>query len=111
MKAAAWITLFYGIIILIGGVIGHLKAGSAASLIMGTSFGVLLILSSFGIFRDHLFPAYSALLLTLILDAFFTYRWLFSLKFIPSGLLAVISLIVLFLLVSLMKTHLTRRRR
>ena len=110
MKAAAWITLFYGILILIGGIIGHLKAGSAASLIMGLAFGILLILSSFGMFKNRLFPAYVALLLTLILDAFFTYRWLFTFQFMPSGLFAIISLVVLFLLVILLRAHLIQRR-
>lgn len=110
MKAAAWIILIYGIVVLVGGVIGHLQAGSAASLITGASFGILLLLSSIGMFRDHLFPTYAALILTLLLDAFFTYRWVLTMKFFPAGIMSLLSLIVLIAATQLVKNHLKRQR-
>lgn len=85
---------------------GHIKAGSTVSLISGSVFGLLLVLASFGMFRDHLLPAYFSLILTLILDAIFTYRWLLTFKFMPSGLMSLITLGVLIALLVLLRSYL-----
>lgn len=100
-----YIVALYGILILIGGIIGHIKAGSNASLVMGVTFGFLVLLSSGGMFSKKLFKksVYLALILTLLLDAFFSYRFLATMKFMPSGLLAVVSLGVLVSLVSYLR--------
>lgn len=103
MKPAGWITLFYGLIVIAGGVMGYVKAASAASLIMGSIFGVLLVISAIGMMRKRLFSAYFAILLTLFLDAFFAYRWMFSFKFMPSGLMSLLSLAVLLVVVLLVR--------
>lgn len=89
-----YIVALYGILILVGGIIGHIKAGSCASLVMGVGFGVLLLLAAGGMFLKKFFKkaVYFAVILTLILDAFFTYRFLATMKFMPSGLLALVSL-------------------
>jgi uncharacterized membrane protein (UPF0136 family) len=101
-----YIVALYGLLILVGGIIGHIKAGSTASLVMGVVFGLLLLLSSGAMFSKKYFKkgVYSALILTLILDAFFTYRYLATMKFMPSGLLVLISLGVIVSLI----THLRR---
>ena len=98
----SYLIFIYGLLILTGGIIGHAKAGSHASLVMGTVFGLLLLVSGFGILlKKYLKPAtYLALILTFILDAFFTYRYLNSMKFMPSGLLALVSLGVMLALVN-----------
>lgn len=107
MKAAAWITLFYGLTVIAGGLIGYLKAHSTASVVMGSICGFLLLLSALGLMGRMRAPAYLALFVTFVLDVFFTYRWIFSLKFMPSGLMSVISTIVLVILFILVRT--TRR--
>ena len=100
-----YIVAFYGLLILIGGIIGHIKAGSNASLVMGIVFGLLLLLSSGGMFSKKYFKKsiYSALILTLILDAFFTYRFLATMKFMPPGLLALVSLGVMASLITYLR--------
>jgi uncharacterized membrane protein (UPF0136 family) len=92
----------YGILILIGGIIGHAKAGSTASLAMGVIFGFLLFVAAGCMFSKRLYKrgVYSALVLTLLLDAFFSYRYMSSMKFMPSGMLALVSLGVMLFLVS-----------
>jgi uncharacterized membrane protein (UPF0136 family) len=109
MKSVGIITLFYGLLILLGGVMGHIKAASTASLYTGIVFGLLAILLSFGIFKKSLLSAYFAILLTFILDAFFTYRLLLTMKFMPAGMMAVISTIVLILQASLIKKSLSNK--
>jgi uncharacterized membrane protein (UPF0136 family) len=103
MKKSAHLVLLYGVIILIGGLIGHYKTASTASLYSGLIFGVLLIASSLGIYMKKVWAAYAALLLTLILDGFFTYRYALTGNFMPSGLLSLISLIMLLIQAKLLK--------
>lgn len=94
-----YVVLIYGLFILIGGIMGH-RSGSTASLVMGTFFGALLIIASLGMFKRRKWGVYGALILTLILDGFFTYRYFLSLKFMPPGMLAVVSLGVMILLIA-----------
>jgi uncharacterized membrane protein (UPF0136 family) len=90
-----YLTIFYGIFILIGGIIGYVKAGSLASLAMGVIFGALLIGSAFW----RRWGRVLALISTLFLDVFFTFRYLSTGKFNPPGVLALVSFAVLVLLV------------
>lgn len=111
MKPAAWVVLFYGIITLVGGIMGHLKSMSTASLITGGIFGILLILSSIGMFKNKLFSAYFAILLTLVLDAFFTYRFFLTYKFFPAGFMCLLSLAVLIVMLNLLNKQLKKERQ
>jgi uncharacterized membrane protein (UPF0136 family) len=88
-----FIVLLYALIVLAGGLTGFLKAGSYVSLMAGLSFGGLLLLSFF-VFKRKWGP-YLALVITFILDAFFTQKYLQTLKFMPSGMLSLLSLAVL----------------
>lgn len=100
------ILFFYALIVLIGGVIGFLKVGSLMSLASGLLFGGLLLLSFF--YLKHKWGAYLALGVTFILDAFFTQRYLHSLKFMPSGMLSLLSLVVLISLAFFIRKNITR---
>jgi len=101
----AYIVAIYGFLILVGGVIGHLKAGSEASLIMGGISGLMLLMAAGGMFSKKYFKksAFFALILTLALDAFFSYRFMTSMKFLPSGLLALVSLGVMAGLIGIIR--------
>jgi uncharacterized membrane protein (UPF0136 family) len=98
MKLTGWIVLVYALLILIGGIIGHIKAASTASLVMGIVFGVLLTGSAFLIFKRKKSGLYSALALSLLLDLFFTYRFVDKLKFFPSAFLSIVSLAMIVIL-------------
>ena len=100
-----YVVALYGILILMGGIIGHIKAGSQASLYMGVISGLLLVLASGGMFSKKFFrkAVYFALILTLLLDAFFSYRFLATMKFMPSGLLALVSLGVMASLIACLR--------
>jgi uncharacterized membrane protein (UPF0136 family) len=86
----------YGVLLAVGGLIGYFKAGSRPSLIAGllsavAAFGAL----GLSIGRSQLGPPIG-LLLSIVLFVLFGYRYAIKTgKFMPSGLLAVISLIVL----------------
>ena len=111
MKRAGWILFIYGFLIFLGGVMGYVKAASSASLMMGTIFGLLLIISSVGMLRERLLPAYFGLILTFVLTVFFIYRYLYTFKFFPSACMGILSLGVLVLNMVLLRTYFRRQRR
>src|ERR1700675_947168 len=90
-----FVILFYALIVLIGGIIGYAQASSVASLISGIVFGSLLLGCVIAIFAKKRWGAYAALITTFVLDGFFTFRFLKYHKFMPSGLMSIISFAVL----------------
>lgn len=92
---AGWTTIIYAIIVFIGGMVGHKAAGSKASLISGLIFSILLLISGLGLLSHKKFGAIFALVLTLLLDGFFTYRFMLTFSFMPAGMMALLTLAVL----------------
>jgi uncharacterized membrane protein (UPF0136 family) len=90
----------YGLLLIVGGVTGYVKAGSKPSLIAGLASGLVAVLSAglsaamtsvklgFGL----------GLTLAVIMIMFFGSRFGRSRKFMPSGLLGLISLFVAVML-------------
>ncbi len=95
MKKTAWIVFFYAALVLVGGIVGHVKSESSASLASGLVFGLLLFLSSFLMFRKKVYGYFGAFFLALTLEAFFTWRFAKTLKFFPAGMLGLLSLVVI----------------
>lgn len=86
----------YALLLGIGGLMGYLKAGSRSSLIAG-SISAVVALAALGLsVADHQLGVPLGLLLSITLFVLFGYRYAVKTgKFMPSGLLAVASLIVL----------------
>ncbi len=83
----------YSLLLLIGGVIGYVIAGSQASLFMSSIFAILLI-GSLYLIRVKPTIAYTCIFsLLALLTLFFAYRW-YTIKFMPSGMLCILSLVV-----------------
>lgn len=87
--------IFYGMIVLIGGIIGYLKAGSLPSLIMGISFGLLLIGSAIAMFKGKKFGKWFAVGLSTLLIVFFAYRLLITRHLMPAGIIILVGLWVI----------------
>lgn len=92
------IIFIYGAIVLGGGVMGYVTAGSLASLLAGILAGGALMGCVYAIAKQKVAGWYVALAITFYLDALFTKRFLKSFTLMPSGLMAAISLVVLILL-------------
>ena len=106
MKITATIVGVYALIILIGGLIGYMKAASMASLVCGLAFSIILFLCAYAISRGKLAAQYVALGVTFVLDGFFTHRFAKTLHFIPSGLMSLLSLAVIIVIaLKIRKTH------
>ncbi len=86
--AVSHIALWIYIVLLIGGgLVGYLKAGSRVSLIASLAFGILLTLVNIGVIRSF----YVADVLVALLIAVFIMRYVKTKKFMPSGLMIVLS--------------------
>lgn len=94
LRAAA-VPLLYSLVVLVGGVVGYLQAQSMISLIAAFVFGLPLIGASFAVWRGLKSGYYTALGLTVILTIFFHYRFVETQKFMPSGMMAMISILAL----------------
>ena len=89
--------LVYGVLMVLGGLMG-LRAGSKASLYAGSGSGVLLLVAWY-VTRLNL-PAglWLGLVLTVLLTLTFAGRWKKTGKFMPAGMLLLLSLVALVVL-------------
>lgn len=100
MKFNAWTVLIYALLIFMGGIMGHIKAQSTVSLIMGVSFAIGLGLGAWLMFKSNKAGYFLSLLLTLTLGAFFAYRYSLTQSFMPAGLMCILSALVLIILIA-----------
>jgi uncharacterized membrane protein (UPF0136 family) len=83
----------YIVLLVVGGLIGFLKAKSKVSLIMSVAFAALLSLCA----ADIIFKAYVADLLLAALLVVFGMRLAKTKKFMPSGLMLTVTILALAL--------------
>jgi uncharacterized membrane protein (UPF0136 family) len=93
----------YGGLVLLGGVIGFLKAKSKPSLIAGGVSGAVLIACGFPIWNwadgNSVAGCWVALVVTLVLLMFFGARFVMTKKMMPAGMMAALSLAALVLII------------
>ncbi len=92
---AAVVTVAYGGLVLLGGLMGWLKAKSKPSLIMGGLFGIALLAVGIAGMRGWAAAPRVAALIAAFLLAFFGIRFARKKKFMPAGMLAGVSLLAL----------------
>lgn len=103
-KSCGMITLLYSIVVFLGGFIGFLVKDSTPSLVMGGLFGLFLLFISIMIFLFRKWAVFLGCILMLLLDAFFTFRFVKSQVFFPSGIMIAISTgAIILLLLNLSK--------
>jgi uncharacterized membrane protein (UPF0136 family) len=88
----------YIVLLFVGGLIGFLKAGSKVSLITSSCFAAVLILCNVDlIFKRDVADMLSTAVLVFLM-VFFALRLTKSKKFMPNGLMAVLTLATLVML-------------
>ena len=93
MSADQIILLIFAILLEAGGAMGFIKAGSKASVIASTAFALVIFLFIFDVI-----PIEYAWTVLAFLVLFFGSRFARSKKFMPNGMMAILSVITLILI-------------
>jgi uncharacterized membrane protein (UPF0136 family) len=89
-----WVGLIviYGLLVAIGGLIGYAKAKSKVSLISGLGSGLVLAIAAYLSSKGSSNGLTLATIVAVILLIVFSIRWSKTKTFMPSGLMAILSL-------------------
>lgn len=90
----------YGVLAVVGGIIGYVQAQSKASLISGSISGLLLILAGIMQLQGQAAGLILATAITAVLVIVFAIRLTKTRKFMPAGLMSLLGLVSLGLMVS-----------
>jgi len=96
----AIIVIIFGAVVALGGAAGYATANSLASLITGVIAGFLLIICGVAMIKRSVLGFFAACLITAIMFLFFGNRFWLTGKFLPAGMLTIISLLIFILLVA-----------
>ena len=100
LASIIWLILVYALLVAIGGVIGYVKAKSNQSLISGLGSGVALAIAWYISLQNPTAGLALAAVIALALLVVFALRFRATGKFMPAGLLAILSLIMTVLFVT-----------
>lgn len=99
MRTAALYEMLFGLLTLIGGIIGLAMAGSVVSLAAGVPAGLALMVAGLQMQKGKRRGVMMALVVTLLLLGYFGYTLFFAAAtFFPNGVMAVLSAISLLAL-------------
>jgi len=85
----------YGVIMILGGIMGFVKVGSKASLISGVGMGWALLASGYGVWGGSADSLMVALVIAALLLVLFAIRYAKTRRFMPGGMLAILSLLAM----------------
>lgn len=93
MTQLSWLILLYALLVLAGGILGYVKARSKPSLISGVISGMALAIAWYISLQNPIVGFLLAALFALGLLIVFAIRFRKTNKFMPAGLMAVLSLV------------------
>ena len=93
MEAAKIYFIVFGVLTILGGIVGYVKAGSVASMIAGSISGVLLLVGAFVMPEHRVAGLATALIVSLLLAAYFIRKYLSTGAVMPAGMMSVLSII------------------
>jgi uncharacterized membrane protein (UPF0136 family) len=93
MEAAKIYFIIFGLLTIVGGIIGYVKAGSAASIIAGAITGILLLVAAFLLPEHRVAGLATALIISFLLAAYFGRKYLSTGAIMPAGMMSVLSVI------------------
>lgn len=91
--------IIFGVLTIVGGVIGYLKAGSTASIIAGSIAGILLLIAAFLIPGNAVVGLGLATLISIALAGQFIPKFIKTGHVMPAGLMSILSVIGLIVAV------------
>ena len=93
MEAARIYFIVFGALTIVGGIVGYLKAGSVASIIAGSTAGVLLLIAAFLLPEHRAIGLATALIMSILLAAQFVPKFLRTGRVMPAGMMSILSVI------------------
>jgi uncharacterized membrane protein (UPF0136 family) len=93
LGAARIYFIVFGVLTIAGGVLGYVKAGSTASIIVGSISGILLLVAGFILSQHRAVGLIIALIVSLLLAAQFIPKYFRTAKVMPAGLMALLSVV------------------
>src|SRR5204862_6828250 len=100
MEAAKIYFIIFGLLTIAGGIVGYVKAGSAASIIAGALTGVLLLVAAFLLPEHRVAGLATALIVSLLLAPQFVPKFIRTGRIMPAGLMSQLSVIRIIAAVS-----------
>ncbi|MDQ2824631.1 MAG: TMEM14 family protein [Verrucomicrobiota bacterium] len=85
--------LIFGVLTIVGGVIGYVKAGSMPSIIAGSITGILLVIAAWLLPEHHAACLVAAVVISLGLAAQFVPKFIRTGKVMPAGMMSILSVI------------------
>jgi uncharacterized membrane protein (UPF0136 family) len=85
--------IVFGILTIVGGIIGYVKAGSTISLVAGSISGVLLFIAAWLIPEQQAAGLIMAAVVSLLLAGQFVPNFFRTFKMMPAGLMSVLSVL------------------
>jgi hypothetical protein len=99
VKIASYTLVGYALLILLAGIGAYQGAGSIASLVSSLLLAGVLVASAVLSQRGKVGAAYIGGILVFLSAIYFAYRFIASERFLPSGVLLIISFVALFLVI------------
>jgi uncharacterized membrane protein (UPF0136 family) len=93
MEVAKVYFIIFGLLTIVGGIMGYVKAGSTASIIAGAITGVLLIVAAFLLPEHRVAGLATALIVSVLLAGQFAPKFFRTGKVMPAGIMSVLSVI------------------
>ena len=93
MEAAKLYFIVFGVLTVVGGVVGYVKAGSVASIIAGSITGVLLLVAAFLLPEHRAVGLATAFIISLLLAAQFVPKFIGTGRVMPAGMMSILSVI------------------
>ena len=93
MEAAKIYFIIFGLLTIVGGIIGYAKAGSVASIVAGGIAGILLLVAAFLLPEHRVAGLATALVISFVLAAQFLPKFFRTGRVMPAGMMSVLSVI------------------
>ena len=93
MEAAKIYFIVFGVLTIVGGVVGYIKAGSVVSIIAGSIAGVLLLVAALLLPERHAIGLATAFIISLLLAAQFVPKFIRTGRVMPAGMMSILSVI------------------
>lgn len=100
MNPGVMVAIAYGILAILGGIMGYVQAQSKISLLAGCGCGILLLISAGFYLQGQSWGLGAAIAVTVVLLLAFLMRWLKTRKFMPAGLMLILGVPTLGVMIS-----------